>query len=61
MDSWSLLAGSFLRANPFARFGFLLYLIVLHLWVFVVLSMKTSALQDAMTDAPVDSTNINPT
>lgn len=37
LDSFAVQTGKFLRSNPLARGGFLLYLIVLHIWTFLVL------------------------
>ena len=37
LDTFSVQTGKFLRANPIARGGFLLYLIILHFWTFLVL------------------------
>lgn len=37
LDSFAVQTGKFLKSNPFARGGFLLYLIILHLWTFIVL------------------------
>ena len=34
----------FLRSYPLVRMGFVLYLLVLHLWVFVVLGWQTHSL-----------------
>ena len=37
LDTFSVQTGKFLRTNPMARGGFLLYLIILHIWTFLVL------------------------
>lgn len=41
VDKFSVETGKYLRYNPLARGGFILYLLVLHLWTFVVLFLHT--------------------
>ena len=41
LDRFSVDTGKYLRHNPLARGGFILYLVVLHLWTFVVLFFHT--------------------
>jgi hypothetical protein len=41
LDKLSVETGKFLRYNPLARGGFILYLLVLHLWTFAVLFFHT--------------------
>ncbi len=41
LDSFSVETGKYLRHNPLARGGFILYLLVLHLWTFAVLFLHT--------------------
>lgn len=41
LDSFSVETGKYLRHNPLARGGFILYLVVLHLWTFAVLFLHT--------------------
>jgi Golgin subfamily A member 5 len=41
IDGFAVQTGKFLRSNPLARGGFLLYLIILHLWTFFVLFLHT--------------------
>ncbi|RHZ12374.1 hypothetical protein DYB37_007923 [Aphanomyces astaci] len=45
-DRWLLSVGRFLRAYPEARLGLLGYLVLLHLWAFVILGFHTSHLSD---------------
>ena len=37
IDSFSVSTGKYLRANPIARGAFVFYLIILHLWTFIVI------------------------
>lgn len=37
VDSFAVTAGKYLRRNPMARAGFILYLLVVHMWTFVLL------------------------
>ena len=46
LDSWSLDVGRVLRTHPLIRIGAVLYLIVIHLWVFFILSMQTHTLDE---------------
>mmetsp|Transcript_1304 Transcript_1304/g.2134 ORF Transcript_1304/g.2134 Transcript_1304/m.2134 type:complete len:794 (-) Transcript_1304:76-2457(-) len=41
VDKFSQDTGKYLRSNPLARGGFIVYLLVLHLWTFVVLFLHT--------------------
>ena len=41
LDKFSVETGKFLRHNPLARWGFILYLVVLHMWTFAVLFFHT--------------------
>ena len=41
LDKFSVDTGKFLRHNPLARGGFILYLLLLHMWTFVVLFLHT--------------------
>ena len=36
IDSWMVETGSFMRHEPLARLGFLMYLMTLHLWTFAL-------------------------
>lgn len=42
IDSWMVDTGSFMRHEPFARLGLLLYLIILHLWSFALVVFHTT-------------------
>lgn len=42
LDRWMVETGSFMRHEPFARLGFLLYLITLHLWSFALVVFHTT-------------------
>ena len=46
IDTWSLDLGRTLRTHPLIRIGSEIYLIVLHIWVFLVLSMQTHELDE---------------
>lgn len=37
VDSFAVTTGKYLRKNPFARAGFIFYLLLMHLWTFVLL------------------------
>eukprot|EP00536_Pseudo-nitzschia_multiseries_P011206 jgi/Psemu1/307996/fgenesh1_kg.370_\ len=37
IDSFAASTGKYLRRNPFARAGFIFYLMLIHLWTFVLL------------------------
>jgi hypothetical protein len=41
VDNFSVQTGKYLRYNPLARGGFIVYILVLHLWTFVVLFLHT--------------------
>ena len=47
IDSWMVETGSFLRHEPLARLGFLLYLMTLHLWSFALVVFHTSEVPHA--------------
>jgi chromosome segregation ATPase len=42
LDGWMVDTGSFLRREPLARLGFLLYLLILHLWSFALVIFHTT-------------------
>lgn len=44
IDSWTLVTGRYLRTSPLIRVAITIYLLVLHVWVFVVLAMHTHSL-----------------
>lgn len=46
VDALTLHVGRTLRAHPLARVGFVAYLILLHIWVFVILAMHIHSLDD---------------
>jgi len=46
IDALSLDFGRVLRSHPLVRVGFVAYLCLLHVWVFVVLAMHTHSLED---------------
>ena len=48
----------FLRVYPLVRLGFVLYLLILHVWVFVVLAIHTHSLEELEGGPPLLS-NIN--
>lgn len=48
IDGWANLTGRFLRSYPLARLGFVLYLLVLHVWVLFVLVLHMETLQMQM-------------
>lgn len=50
IDAWTLLTGKFLKSYPMLRFGFVLYLLILHLWVFIVLGYQTHSLEELELD-----------
>jgi len=50
IDAWTLLTGRFLKSYPMLRFGFVLYLLFLHLWVFIVLGYQTHSLEELELD-----------
>jgi hypothetical protein len=51
IDLISLQAGKFLRNEPVARLGFLLYLVLLHLWALCVLALHSQNLEKLHADA----------
>jgi hypothetical protein len=58
IDAWTLLTGRFLKSYPMLRFGFVLYLLILHLWVFIVLGYQTHSLEELEIDkCPHDRMN----
>eukprot|EP01039_Chlorochromonas_danica_P004354 gene4354-4775_t len=55
IDTYTLLTGSFLRNYPLVRLGFVLYLLILHLWVLFILVLHTHSLD--VVDSPQDYIN----
>jgi len=45
IDSWMVDTGSFMRHEPYARLGLLLYLIILHLWSFALVAFHTTEVE----------------
>lgn len=45
IDSFALCTGKYLRMNPLIRLAFVVYLILLHVWAFVILVVHTHALE----------------
>lgn len=45
LDTYTLLTGKLLRSHPWLRIGFVVYLLLLHLWVLVVLGIHTHSLE----------------
>lgn len=45
IDSWMVDTGSFMRHEPFARLGLLLYLMILHLWSFALVVFHTTEVE----------------
>jgi len=45
IDSWMVDTGSFMRHEPFARLGLLLYLMILHLWSFALVVFHTTEIE----------------
>ena len=45
IDSWMVGTGSFMRHEPFARLGLLMYLMVLHLWSFALVVFHTTEVE----------------
>ncbi|KAL3912963.1 MAG: hypothetical protein SGARI_000890, partial [Bacillariaceae sp.] len=41
VDGWMVDTGSFMRTEPFARLGFLLYLVILHVWSFALVAFHS--------------------
>jgi chromosome segregation ATPase len=68
VDSWALMSGRFLRSYPLLRLGFVLYLLMLHFWVFLVLSFHMTSLDEEAIQDPLnvhdagiaDPTNVHP-
>ena len=48
IDTWTLGTGKLLRSYPLFRMGFVLYLLVLHLWVLFIIGWQTHALEDGL-------------
>ncbi|KAG1707266.1 hypothetical protein DVH05_026460 [Phytophthora capsici] len=48
LDRWLLFLGRVFIQAPFARLGMLCYVVLVHLWVFVILSFHTSHLTEEM-------------
>ena len=55
-DGVTIMTGKFLKSYPLLRFGFVLYLAFLHLWVFVALSYASSLNLDE--EASLDPLNV---
>ncbi len=45
IDSWMVDTGSFMRHEPFARLGLLLYLMILHFWSFALVVFHTTEVE----------------
>jgi len=45
IDSFAVSTGKYLRRNPIARAGFIFYLILIHLWTFVILSFHVHSFE----------------
>lgn len=45
IDSWMVETGSFMRHEPYARLGLLLYLVILHLWSFALVAFHTTEVE----------------
>ena len=45
IDSWMVDTGSFMRGEPIARLGLLLYLMTLHLWTFALVVFHTTEVE----------------
>lgn len=45
IDNWTLFIVRLIRAYPLVRLGFVIYLLVLHLWVLIILAMETHSLE----------------
>ena len=54
-DSITISSGRFFRSYPLLRFGFVLYLAVLHLWVFIALSYASSNLDEEASLDPLNT------
>ncbi|CAB9515527.1 expressed unknown protein [Seminavis robusta] len=50
LDTFSVSTGKYLRANPFARAAFISYLVMLHLWTFVVIFFHAHNFEDMHRD-----------
>ncbi|KAL4138858.1 hypothetical protein PRIC2_002361 [Phytophthora ramorum] len=48
LDRWLLFLGRVFLQAPFARLGMLCYIVLIHLWVFMILSFHTSHLTEEM-------------
>lgn len=46
LDDFSVSTGKYLRANPFARAAFIVYLMILHLWTFVIIFFHAHNFED---------------
>ena len=46
IDNYTLITGRLLRSYSLLRLGFVLYLLILHIWVFVVIAFHTHSLED---------------
>lgn len=45
IDGWTLFTGRLLRTHPLVRLGFVLYLLILHMWVLLILVIHTHSLE----------------
>jgi hypothetical protein len=43
LDGLTLSAGAVMRAQPFARIGFVAYILLLHMWVFQVINWTSTS------------------
>mmetsp|Transcript_10688 Transcript_10688/g.16371 ORF Transcript_10688/g.16371 Transcript_10688/m.16371 type:complete len:743 (-) Transcript_10688:2880-5108(-) len=50
IDSWLMDTGSFMKHEPLARLGLVLYLFILHLWSFCLVIFHTSSYEDVHGD-----------
>ena len=57
IDSFTLLIGRFLRTHSIVRIFFVIYLLMLHIWVFVILAMHVHTIDGDMNKPPVPLVN----
>ena len=50
VDQWSLWMGLYLRNNAYARLYFLVYVLLLHAWMFVLVSVKVHSFEQVHGD-----------
>ena len=50
LNGLALTAGVFLRSSVVARVAFVLYLLLLHLWTFVILTFRTTSFETPHAD-----------